>query len=113
VGTCVVTATRKAKGSTPKVSSKPVDIHFDLSLTIEFAVGSGSLSHAAKAAIANFAKSLRRGDVAVSTGYAKGDRALASKRAASVARYLANFVKVHVTMRSITSGVNNRVVVAA
>ena len=111
-GTCVVTAIRKARGSTPKVTSKPVAIHFDLTLTIDFGSRVSSLGTFSMAAIANFAKSLRAGDTVVCTGYAKGDRVLASSRAASVARYLATLVRVHVTMKSVTNGADNKAVLA-
>jgi hypothetical protein len=111
-GTCVVIATRKAKGTTPKVSSKPVAIHFDLALTIDFGPRVSSLGTASRAAIANFAKSLRAGDAVICTGYAKGDRVLASSRAAAVARYLATFVTVHVTMKSVTNGADDKAVLA-
>jgi outer membrane protein OmpA-like peptidoglycan-associated protein len=112
-GTCVVTATRKAKGATPKVTSRRVTIHFDLTIAVAFNAHSSVLSHTAMVAITNFAKSLKRGDAVVCTGYAKGDVALASKRAASVERFLATLVNVHVTMRSITNGANNRVSLAS
>jgi hypothetical protein len=111
-GTCIVTATRQARGAAPKVSSKPVAIHFDLTLTIDFGSRVSSLGTVSMAAIANFAKSLRAGDTVVCTGYAKGDRVLASSRAASVARYLATLVRVHVTMKSVTNGADNKAVLA-
>jgi len=112
-GTCVVTATRRSKGSTPKVSSKPVTIAFDLTLSIVFSARSSSLSHVEVTAIADFAKSLNSRDTVVCTGYAKGDRALALKRAASVARYLANYAKVHVTTRVVTNRADDRATLAA
>ena len=113
VGTCIVTATRLANGSTPKVSSKPAIIRFDKSaprtnsLTISFGAGVSSLSSLSVVAIATFAKALTKNDTVVSTGYAKGDPALAARRAASVARYLTGLVTVHVTLRSVTFGADD------
>jgi len=116
VGTCIVTATRLANGSTPKVSSKPAIIRFAKraprtnSLTISFGAGVSSLSSLSVIAIATFAKSLTKNETVVSTGYAKGDRALAARRAASVARYLTGLVTVHVTLRSVTSGADDKAI---
>ena len=109
-GTCIVTATRLANGSTPRVASKAAVIRFEKSarrthsLTINFGAGASSLSSLSVVAIATFAKSLTNNDTVVSTGYAKGDPALAARRAASVARYLTSLVAVHVTLRSVTIG---------
>jgi outer membrane protein OmpA-like peptidoglycan-associated protein len=117
-GTCIVTATRRAKGSTPKFSSKPTIVRFEKSkssihsITIDFGAHVNTLNSASKAAIVNFAKPLKNGDTVVSTGYAKGNLALASRRAASVARYLARLVRVHVTLRSVTNGADNKAILA-
>jgi len=117
-GTCIVTATRQPRGLVPKTSSKPTTLRFEKSkssthsIILIFVAHVGTLNSAAKAAIAHFAKPLKSGDAVVSTGYAKGDPALASRRAASVARYLASLVRVHVTRRSVTNGADNKVILA-
>jgi iron transport multicopper oxidase len=117
-GTCIVTATRLARGSTPQVSSKPAIIRFDKSaprtnsLTINFGAHVSTLSNVSVVAIATFAKSLKNGDWLICTGYAKGDPALATRRAASVTRYLISLVKVYVTLRSATIGGDNKAILA-
>ena len=117
-GTCVVTATRRAKGLVLKFSSKPTIVRFEKSkssahsITIDFGAHVRTLNSASKAGIANFAKPLKNGGTVVSTGYAKGNLALASRRAASVARYLARLVRVHVTLRSVTNGADNKAILA-
>jgi hypothetical protein len=115
-GTCIVTATRLASGSTPKVSSKPAIIRFDKiesrtnALTITFGARVSTLSSVSMVGIATFAKSLKNGDWLICTGYAKGDPALATRRAASVARYLISLVKVYVTLRSVTIGADDKAI---
>jgi hypothetical protein len=115
-GTCIVIATRQARGSTPEVSSKPAIIRFDKSaprtnaLTITFGARVSALSSVSMVRIATFAKSLKNGDWLICTGYAKGDPALATRRAASVARYLISLVKVYVTLRSVTIGADDKAI---
>jgi hypothetical protein len=55
---------------------------------------------------------LTSGESVVVTGYAKGDAALATRRAQSVERTLASRVKVHTTLRSVTNGANNKAILA-
>jgi outer membrane protein OmpA-like peptidoglycan-associated protein len=118
-GTCVVTAIRQAKGTTPVITSGPTVIRFDKSassakvLTITFAAHSSALDSASEIALKTFATSLNNGDSLLCTGYAKADTALASQRAAVVAQYLTNLVRVHVTLRSVTKVANNLAVITA
>jgi outer membrane protein OmpA-like peptidoglycan-associated protein len=107
-----VSAKRLALGSTPAVSSKTVAIHFDISLTVTFAAGASALNGASVSALKQLARSLKNGEVLTSTGYARGDAALALRRATSVARYLESLARVHVTLRSVSNGANNKVILS-
>jgi len=118
-GTCVVTATRRARGATPEISSKPMNIRFDASasrpttLTISFGAGASVLTTTAMAAIQTFVSRLTTGDAVVCTGYAKGNSELATRRAESVGRYVLNLINVRVTLRSVINGADNKVILTS
>jgi outer membrane protein OmpA-like peptidoglycan-associated protein len=117
-GTCLVSAKRSARGSTPAVSSKTITIRFSAlsssahTLTVVFGAGASALTSASKRALTKFAAALKSTDTVVSTGYAKGNRALALRRATSVARYLKILGVMHVIVRSVSNAANNKAIVS-
>jgi len=110
-GTCIVTATKAANGTTPAVTSPATTIRFaplvstsgPMAITVNFAAKSITLNTRAKKALRTLARKLVAGASVTITGYAKGDAALAKSRAKVVATYLASLVKIHVTRKSVTN----------
>ena len=115
-GTCVVTATRAANGNSSAVSSPATTITFapkvstasPVAVTVSFTATSYVLSAEAKKTLRALALRLVTGTSVTITGFAKGDAVLAKGRAKAVARYLASFVKVKVTLTSVTNVSVNR-----
>jgi outer membrane protein OmpA-like peptidoglycan-associated protein len=109
-GSCIVTATRAARGMTPEVTSAPTTIMFTkstprtpvLASVVLFSASSESLSAAAKTVLDAFAKKIAISNTVVVTGYAHANVALAKRRASIVAHYLVSRVQVHVTLKTIT-----------
>lgn len=119
VGTCIVIATKSAKGDTPAVSSPATTITFKgehpkertVTLVVKFDPASSSLSAETISAVTTFAKKLAKGESVTVTGYALRDTALAQRRAASVAHYLSGLVALRISERSVsTSSLNEAVV---
>jgi hypothetical protein len=118
-GTCEVTATKSANGSSPAVSSSPTTITFDgtalvkaaATLTVLFTGTNSALSSADTSALARLTKKLKPGEEVTCTGYAKGQTALALRRANSVARYLTRHIKIHVTSAIVTNVAVDKAVV--
>jgi PQQ-like domain len=116
-GTCVVTATKSASGTNPAVSSTATIITFagkaitrPAPLTIGFAGTSDALTSSDKVALAALARKLETNDSVRFTGYAKGNVALAQRRADVVAAYLEGRVKIHASVTVVTSTAVNKVV---
>jgi len=118
-GTCLVTATKSANGTVLALSSVPTAISFTgrstvarpKPLTLVFASSSGALTAADQRALANWARLLKAGEKVVCRGYAKGDAALALRRATSVARHLSRD-DVHVVIEAVTNAITNKAIVA-
>jgi outer membrane protein OmpA-like peptidoglycan-associated protein len=110
-GTCFVTATKAARGGTPSVTSSSTTITFTkpsprtpvLRSAVLFSTSNDTLNATAKTALNAFAKKLTAGNSLVVTGYAHGNSSLAQRRATIVANYLMSRVKVHVTLKAVTS----------
>ncbi len=119
-GTCIVTATRSASGSNPAISSSATTITFAGKVTIlrpgpvtvTFTSSSSALNAADKKVLATLARKLEVGDSVTCTGYAKGDSALALRRASVAAAYLSGRVKLHISLKGVTSLTDNKVIVA-
>ena len=120
-GSCLVTATRTANGTNPAVSSSATSVTLSptvstvrsSSLTVIFAAKSGVLNVGAKRTLQAFAKKLAAGDSVIVTGYAKDNSVLAKSRAKTAANYLSSWVKVHVTLKSVTNVAVDKVTVAS
>ncbi len=109
-GTCLVTATKGAKGVTPLVTSPPTTITFTkpssrspaLSSVVHFSASSATLNAAAKSVIDAFAKKVKGGVTVVITGYSHSNRKLAKLRATVVATYLTSRVRVVTSIKAVT-----------
>lgn len=119
-GTCIVTATEVADGSSPLISSPPTKITMakritprPATLTVLFSGTSDALSGGAKETLTGLAKKLKPGDSVILTGYAKGDLALALGRARIVLHFLSSKVKVRATLASVTSVGDKKVTVTS
>jgi hypothetical protein len=116
-GTCIVRANKAASGSTPAVSSPATNISFSgkavvrlAPLTVLFTGISDALSNADKVALAALVRKLKSEDSLTIIGYAK-TTTLALDRANVVSLYLKSRINAHVTLKSVTSVLFNKVVV--
>ncbi|HVA99859.1 MAG TPA: choice-of-anchor D domain-containing protein [Acidimicrobiales bacterium] len=118
-GTCVVTATMAANGTSSAISSPATTITFapkistasPVAVAVRYSATSYELSAEAKKTLRALASRLVAGASVTITGFAKGDAVLAKSRARAVARYLASLVKLKVTLKSVTYVSLNRATV--
>jgi uncharacterized protein YjbI with pentapeptide repeats len=80
-------------------------------VSVTFTSKSSVLSAAAKRVLLALSKKLVSGASVTVTGYAKGNVVLARSRAMTASRYLAGKIKVHATLKTVTSVSVNRVTV--
>lgn len=117
-GTCIIVATRAAKGQVPAMSSPKTTITFKaralkeraVALVVKFGPTSNSLSAAMESTLTAFAKKLASSDSVTVTGYAWKDSALAASRAANVARYLSSLISLRIIQKSLSSRFNETII---
>ena len=80
-------------------------------VSVTFTSKSSVLSAAAKRVLLALSQKLISGASVTVTGYAKGNVALARSRAVTASRYLADKIKIHVTLKTVTSASVNKVTV--
>jgi outer membrane protein OmpA-like peptidoglycan-associated protein len=102
-GTCLVTATKALDGTYSATTSTATTVAFVLparpgAVSVSFSGSSSVLSVSGRRALTALAKKLVAGASVTITGYAGGDKQLATARASAVRQYLATRVKVHVTL---------------
>jgi len=115
-GTCIVTATKKADSAHTAISSAATTITMSLparpsAVTLGFAAGKSALNAAAQKALGALAKKLVAGASVTVTGYAKGNVVLAKSRARVTSKYLSGKIKIHATLKTVTSASLNKVTV--
>lgn len=117
-GTCIVTATKSSDATYLADSSAPTSVSFTsmvkskpAPITVLFTPGSSALSTGAKRSLQVLAGKLTVGASLTVTGFAKSNSSLARRRASAVATFLSGRVKIHVSLRSVTSTSSNKVTV--
>jgi uncharacterized protein YjbI with pentapeptide repeats len=80
-------------------------------VSVTFTSKSSVLSAAAKRVLLALSQKLISGASVTVAGYAKGNVALARSRAVTASRYLADKIKIHVTLKTVTSASVNKVTV--
>jgi peptide/nickel transport system substrate-binding protein len=117
-GTCIVTATKSSDATYLADSSAPTTVSFKAivkskpaPVTVLFTPGSSALSNGAKRSLQVLAGKLTVGASLTVTGFAKSNSSLARRRASAVATFLSGRVKIHASLRSVTSTSSNKVTV--
>jgi hypothetical protein len=115
-GTCIVTATKKADSAHTAISSPATTITMSLparpsAVTLGFAAGKSALNAAARSALTRLTKKLVAGASVTITGYAKGNVVLAKSRARVTSKYLSGKIKIHASLKTVTSASLNKVTV--
>jgi hypothetical protein len=115
-GTCIVTATKAADSTYLAVSSSANTVVMALparppAISVDLGAKGVALSSAEKSTLRALAKKLIAGASVTFTGYAEGNARLAKSRAIAAETYLLSRVKIHVTLKTVTSSAANKVTV--
>jgi outer membrane protein OmpA-like peptidoglycan-associated protein len=114
-GTCLVTAIKASDGTFAAATSAATSVAFVMparpgALSVNFTGASSALSTAGRQALVALAKKLLAGASVTITGYAGGNKQLATARAKSVTQFLVTLVQVHTTLVGSKAGFNKVVV---
>jgi hypothetical protein len=93
-------------------STKPLLAKAPGAVVIGFRISSSNLNLTEHRALSMLAGKLAAGDSVTVTGYARGNGALAKRRAQDVAAFLSGKVKVHITIKTVIKTAANKVIVA-
>jgi hypothetical protein len=115
-GTCVVTATKANDATYASASSSATTVTFAKlavphAVRVTFANNSSALSGAARNAIIVLIRKLTTHSVVSFTGYAKGNAALAHRRAAAAGKYLSQRLHAHVQVHWNSSSATQSVLI--
>jgi hypothetical protein len=116
-GTCIVTATKANDSTYASIESPATTVTFaklpiPRALRLTFATNSSALSGATRNAIVALVRKLTVHSVVSITGYAKGNAALAHRRAAAAGTFLRQRLHVRVQLRWSTASSPSSVVIA-